>query len=93
MGWRHARSSRARSGSGHVLLHLDGINGANCISPGPHGSRISRGGGGGCWVGSSHAILASTALSAQVNTTGTLSAVARTRGGGSRLVQLLLVAQ
>lgn len=78
---RHARSWRSGSSS-HVLLHLHRINGADGISSRPHGRRISRSGcssGDGGWIGCGDAVLASTTLSAQIHTAGTLSAVARTR--------------
>lgn len=82
VGGRHARSWRSSS-SGHVLLHLNRINGADGISSRPHGRRISRssgsGSGSGGWIGCGDAVLASTTLSTQIHTASTLSAVARTR--------------
>lgn len=81
VGGRHAGSWWSGRSS-HILLHLNRINGADGISSRPHGSWVSRGGRSrrrGGWIGCGDAVLASTTLSTQIDTAGTLSAVARTR--------------
>lgn len=73
-------------GSDH--MHVVSVYMTNSVCAGPHRAIPSGSGRGIC---TSNAVLSSSALGGR--TAGTLATVSRTRRGGRRLVELLLVTQ